>query len=129
LFGLISGGDESAYWEEVQRLVEWCKDNNLILNTSKTKELIIDFCRKRVDMEPLHINGECVERVPVFKFLGTYITKDFSWSTNIHHIVKKALQRLHFLRILWKNRLEEKLLVSFYRYSIESVLAYCISTW
>ncbi|KAK0131847.1 hypothetical protein N1851_033363 [Merluccius polli] len=42
--------------------------------------------------------------------------------------VKKAQQRLHFLRILRKHHLEEKLLLSFYRCSIESVLAYCIST-
>ncbi|KAK0155353.1 putative RNA-directed DNA polymerase from transposon BS [Merluccius polli] len=127
--GLISGGDEAAYREEVRRLVGWCKVNNLILNTSKTKEIIMDFQRKTTDMEPLHINGECVERVPVFKFLGRHITEDLSWTTNTHHMVKKAQQRLHFLRILRKHHLEEKLLVSFYRCSIESVLAYCISTW
>ena len=80
-------------------------------------------------MEPLHINGDCVERVSIFKFLGTNITEDPSWTTNTHHMVKKAQQRLHFLRILRKHHLEEKLLVSFYRCSIESVLAYCISTW
>ncbi|KAK0151012.1 hypothetical protein N1851_007892 [Merluccius polli] len=79
-------------------------------------------------MELLHINGECVERVPVFKFLGTHITEDLFWTTNIHHMVKKAQQRLHFLRILRKHHLVEKLLVS-YRCSIESVLAYCISAW
>lgn len=126
--GVISGVDESSYREEVCRLVEWCKDNNLILNRSKTKELIIDFRRKRADTEQLHINGECVERVPVFNFLGTHIAEDISWTTNTHHMVKKAQQRLHFLRILRKNHLEEKLLVSFYRCSIERVLAYCIST-
>ena len=27
--GLITGGDESAYRDEVQRLVEWCAANNL----------------------------------------------------------------------------------------------------
>ena len=35
VIGLISGGDEATYREEVSRLVEWCKVNNLI--TSKTK--------------------------------------------------------------------------------------------
>ena len=29
--GLISGGDEAPYREEVRRLVGWCKVNNLIL--------------------------------------------------------------------------------------------------
>jgi len=31
---------------EVQDLVEWCASNNLILNTQKTKELIIGGLRK-----------------------------------------------------------------------------------
>ncbi|KAI4889911.1 hypothetical protein NFI96_001785 [Prochilodus magdalenae] len=44
-------------------------------------------------------------------------------------LVKKAQQRLYFLRILRKNNLQEKLLVSYYRFAIESVLTYCISTW
>ncbi len=42
---------------------------------------------------------------------------------------KKARQRLHFLRILRKNNLNGKLLVNFYRCSIESVLTYCITVW
>ncbi|XP_005739326.1 DBF4-type zinc finger-containing protein 2 homolog [Pundamilia nyererei] len=29
--------------EEVQRLTEWCSSNNLVLNTSKTKEVIADY--------------------------------------------------------------------------------------
>ncbi|XP_072521436.1 uncharacterized protein [Salminus brasiliensis] len=37
--GLISGGDETAYRDEVQGLAEWCAENNL--NSSKTKELVL----------------------------------------------------------------------------------------
>lgn len=37
--GLISGGDESTYRNEVEQLVSWCKTNNFILNISKNKEL------------------------------------------------------------------------------------------
>jgi len=70
-----------------------------------------------------------VERVPVFRFLGTYIAEDLSWTTNTIAVAKKAQQRLHFLRILRKTNLQEKLLLSFYRCSIESVLAYCIPVW
>lgn len=36
--GLITKGDESAYREEVQRLTEWCTENNLILNIEKQKQ-------------------------------------------------------------------------------------------
>ena len=57
MVGLISGGDETAYREEVQRLSTWCAENNLILNTSKTKELIIDYRRNKPDIQPIYMNG------------------------------------------------------------------------
>ncbi len=41
--GLISGNDETHYNEEVQHLVMWCSDNDLVLNTTKTKEIIVDY--------------------------------------------------------------------------------------
>lgn len=61
--GLISGWDETAYREEVRHLTDWCTANHLQLNTSKTKEVIIDFKRNRGDYAPLYINGDSVERV------------------------------------------------------------------
>lgn len=53
MVGLISEGDESAYRDEVEQLSVWCIENNLILNTTKTKELIIDFRRNKMDIQPL----------------------------------------------------------------------------
>lgn len=126
--GLISGGDETDYRDEVLQLSTWCSSNNLQLNTIKTKEIIIDFRRNSTAHAPLHLNGEC-ERVSSFKFLGVHFSEDLSWSTNTKAITKKAQQRLHFLRILRKNHLEQNLLVSFYRSIIESILTFCISSW
>lgn len=66
---------ESANRVEVQDLVSRCSDNNLILNTEKTKELIINFGRsQKLEYAPVFINGERVERVSSLKFLGTYIS-------------------------------------------------------
>lgn len=127
--GLISGGDESAYRAEVHRLVTWCTGNNLSLNIGKTKELIIDFRKCSAEHRPLSINGYPVERVHNFKFLGTLISDRLTWTDNTAAVVKKAQQRLYFLRILKKNDLSERLLVIFYRSSIESILVYCVTVW
>lgn len=43
--GMISNGNETVFRDEVSKLTEWCTENNLSLNTKKTKELIIDFRR------------------------------------------------------------------------------------
>lgn len=90
---------------------------------------MINFQKCSAVPMPLYINGDCVERVPVFRFLGTYISVDLSWAINTTTVVKKAQQRLQFLRILRQNHLQERLLVSYYHCSIESVLMFCISVY
>eukprot|EP00061_Rhincodon_typus_P003778 g20940.t1 len=70
------------------------------LNVGKTKELI-DFRKKRREHSPTYINGTEVERVKS-KFLGVTITDDLSWTSHIDVTVKKAQQRLFFLRQLRK---------------------------
>lgn len=129
VIGLVTNDNECAYREEVQRLLSWCSDNNLSLNTKKTKELIIDFTRRGGGHVPLLINGETVERVTSFKFLGVHMSEDTSWTANTTALVKKAQQRLYFLRSLRKVKLNKDLLVTFYRCSIESIITYAISTW
>ena len=127
--GLISGADESAYRNEVEHLAVWCGENNLLLNTAKTKELVIDYRRKKTDITPLIINGDCVEQVSDFRFLGVHLEEGLTWSVNSVKVGKKAQQRLHFLRVLRKNNISQRLLVSFYTCTIESILTYCICVW
>uniref|UniRef100_A0A669BZP0 Reverse transcriptase domain-containing protein n=1 Tax=Oreochromis niloticus TaxID=8128 RepID=A0A669BZP0_ORENI len=130
VIGLIDNNDDSAYREEVQHLKQWCDDNNLHLNTAKTKEMVIDFRRtKQSEHSTLYIDGEEVERVESFKFLGVHISADLTWSTNISHQVGKAQQRLYFLRKLRQVQLPQRLLVNFYRSTIESLLTYCCTLW
>lgn len=43
--------------------MDWCSDNNLVLNFKKTKELLTDFRKKYRDPTPLYSNGDRVERV------------------------------------------------------------------
>ena len=41
--GLITNNDERAYLQEVSDLTTWGKDNSLLLNGEKTKEMVVDF--------------------------------------------------------------------------------------
>ena len=57
------------------------------------------------------------------------MTNSLSWSLNSKAILKKAQQRLYFLRRLKRFGLSTKALVNFYRCNIESVLTGCITVW
>lgn len=46
--GLMSDNDKRAFLEESKHLEKWCQDNNLLLNVSKTKELIVGCSKKQV---------------------------------------------------------------------------------
>uniref|UniRef100_A0A8C7H3V2 Reverse transcriptase domain-containing protein n=1 Tax=Oncorhynchus kisutch TaxID=8019 RepID=A0A8C7H3V2_ONCKI len=127
--GLITNNDETAYREEVRALGVWCQENNLTLNVNKTKEVIVDFRKQQREHPPIHIDGTVVERVASFKFLGIHITDKLNWSTHTDSIVKKAQQRLFNLRRLKKFGLSPKALTNFYRCTIESILAGCITAW
>ncbi|KAK0151150.1 hypothetical protein N1851_007724 [Merluccius polli] len=106
VIGLISNNDESAYRDEVQSLEGG-----------------------RGTHAPLHINGSEVERVTNFKFLGVHISENLSWSLNTTALIKKAHQRLFFLRRLKKAQLSPQILVNFYRSTIESILTNCVTVW
>ena len=67
--GQISNNDETEYRNERESLVNWCDDNNLSLNVSETKEMIIDFRKRSGRHAPVYINSEEVEMVESFRFL------------------------------------------------------------
>lgn len=127
--GLITNGDESDYRREVEGLVKWCESYNLILNISKTKELVVDFRRSPSPLSTLSINGVEVERVTSFQFLGTTIQESLSWELNTNFKISKAHQRLHFLQQLKKFRVSRVAMTHFYRSTIESVLTFSMLVW
>lgn len=127
---LITNDDEMDYRNEVQHLVLWCDNNNLVLNIKKTKEIIVDCCKnKPSNHRPLSIGSEVVERVSSFKFLGVTMTEDLSWGTHIAPAVRKAQKHLFYLRKLKSYHIPRPLLVNFYNCAISSVLMYGFLMW
>ncbi len=133
LIGLIQDGDESAYRQEVKELAVWCSLNKLELNTLKTVEMIVDFRRKPPTLPPLTIMNSTVTAVESFRFLGTTISQDLKWDIHIDSTVtlsvKKAQQRLYFLRQLRKFNLPQELLKQFYSAITESVFCTSLTVW
>ncbi|XP_071326651.1 uncharacterized protein [Trachinotus anak] len=129
LIGLISDGDESAYRWETDRLVTWCRQNNLELNALKTVEMIVDFRKSPAPPTPITLCDSPVATVEHFRFLGTTITQDLKWELNISSLIKKAQQRMYFLRQLKKFNLPRTMMVNFYTSIIESILTSSITIW
>ncbi len=80
-------------------------------------------------LPPLTIMDSTVTTVESFRFLGTTISQDLKWDNHIESIVKKAQQRLYFLRQLRKFNMLQELLKQFYSAIIESILCTSITVW
>lgn len=90
----------------------------------------IDIRRtRRFEHSTLYVDGEKVERIESFKFLGVQILADLLWSTNISHQVWKAQQRLYFLRKLHQTQFPQRVLVNFYSSTIKNFPTYCCKLW
>uniref|UniRef100_A0AAV2KE56 Reverse transcriptase domain-containing protein n=1 Tax=Knipowitschia caucasica TaxID=637954 RepID=A0AAV2KE56_KNICA len=114
---------------EVDRLVSWCSGNNLELNAQKTVEMIVDFRKSTVPPPPPSVMDSPITSVESFRFLGTTITQDLKWEPTISSLIKKAQQRMYFLRQLRKAKLPAQMLVQFYTAIIESILTSSITVW
>lgn len=60
----------------LQRCAKLQCANNLALNSSKTKVLLIEVRKTSAHLHPLYITDDCVERVPVLRFQCTHIGED-----------------------------------------------------
>ncbi len=61
---------------------------------------------------PITIDKTPVEQVKSFKFLGVHITEDLTWSAHTDAVLKKAHQRLFFLRWLRRFGMSPSILIS-----------------
>jgi len=57
IVGCIADREETEYRGLMEDFVAWCRSNHLQLNTSKTKEMVVDFRRKRPHLQPISTEG------------------------------------------------------------------------
>ncbi|KAK0135786.1 putative RNA-directed DNA polymerase from transposon X-element [Merluccius polli] len=71
--GCVRGGCEGEYRDTIREFITWSNLNHLRLNISKTKEMVLDFRRRRPEPDPVSIQGTEVELVSHYKYLGVVL--------------------------------------------------------
>ena len=121
--------DLCNYYSEIERFVQWCDSHYLLLNVSKTKELVFDFRKAGNFHDPIVIKGEEVERVINYKYLGVVFDENLDWVENSKKVQKKVNQRIHFMNKVSKFHIDNKILTLFFDSCIMSVINFCITAW
>jgi len=127
--GCILDNDEILYRERIDDFVSWCDENFLVLNASKTKEMVFDFRKKKDTVHPVIIKGETIEIVTEYKYLGVKLDNKLTWSNHIDAVYKKTQSRLFFLRKLRSFNVCNKMLYMFYQSMVCSVMVFASVCW
>ena len=95
----------SLLWDEkvdhgpvLDSFLEWCNKSHLISNTNKTKEMSIDF-RKSQQSTDTFINGETIQVVTNYKYLGIALDNKLKWDSWSNLLHTKTQQRMYFLKL------------------------------
>lgn len=79
------------YFDSVWNFVDKCASVNIILNTVKTREMVVSFSKSKAIHDYVFTNGNPTEKVSSFKYLhvGTIFDNDLKWSSNTQYETKK----------------------------------------
>ena len=100
-----------------------------MLNVDKTREMVIDFERKKMPSQPLRIRGEVVEEREDYKYLGVVTDNRLDWKSKIEAVYKKGMSRLYFLRKLRSFNVCSKMLEIFHQSTVASVIFFAVVCW
>ncbi|KAK0149865.1 hypothetical protein N1851_009389 [Merluccius polli] len=87
----VRGGEEDGQEQQGNRPTGFTTaTSRAMLNTGKTKELVVDFWRRKSPPIPVSINGEEVEMVDTYKFLWVHLNNKLDWSDNTEALYRKG---------------------------------------
>jgi hypothetical protein len=121
--------DTNFVLEQTQVFSSWCNENHLTLNVKKTKDMIMDFGKSATVYNDIIINGEVVEQVETYKYLGTIINNKLCWKDNVNLICTKARKRIYYVRKLKEFKVDPTIMRLFYNSVVQSVIVFSIVCW
>ena len=132
LFEICDRNDVSVIQESVDIAARWTEQNDMNINSEKSKEIIISFAQDgnfRSTIPNIKIDGRDIAQVCHAKLLGVTISQDLTWNKHVDNIVKKAGKRLYMLYQLKRAGITQKDLVSVYVSVVRPVLEYACPVW
>ena len=73
LYEVSNTHSQNKLQNAMDNIQDWATDNNISLNTNKTKELLVYFGREDLDIPRITINGDVIERVSCAKLLECHM--------------------------------------------------------
>ena len=122
---------EMSLQNSLNKIDVWCNANQMILNSSKTKSMVITT-RQKHQREPLilklSVNSSKIEQVREHRVLGVILDQEMKWETHLTSLCKRLSRNLYLLSKLSTYANRDALLM-FYNAHIMSHINYASSIW
>ena len=117
------------YIEVVKRFTTLCKDNFLDINVTKTVEFLIDFRKQPPAVSPITIDGEIVERVEKYKYIGIILDNKLKFHSKVLSIHEKCHHIIYCLQRLRNIGINSRILALYYQSCVGTFVASCLICW
>ena len=123
---------ESNLQTAINNLHIWCQNNGMILNSAKTKVMLVTTNQKRQrlnnDNLDLNFNNEPLTLITNEKILGVYVDNNLTWSEHIKRLTRKIASSIWLLSKI-KKILNQTHRVQFYKSYIQPHIDFCNIIW
>ena len=114
--------------DDLARINLWSKKWIVNFSPKKTKSLIVSTKKDPYAHFLVYLDGNLIEEVKTYSYLGLTFSKNLKWSVHINEIALKARKRLSAM-IPLKNILDRKSLHTMYLSFIRPVMDYDNIVW
>ena len=127
--GHVLPTEESRVFQQLSKLSEYSKANDMRINLKKTKVMMFNPCWSIDFMPEFSIQDKEIEVVEEIRLLGIILRSDMKWHSNTENMVSKANKKLWMLRRLKYLGAEVEDLVDVYVKQIRSILELAVPAW
>jgi len=114
--------------QEIQHISDWATDNNLKLNSSKSREMIVHLPHKRKYFSyPTPVPG--IERVEKMHILGITVSSTLTFHHHISDLVAKTARSMYALKTIRAHGLNGNELWDVTRSTLVLQLLYASPAW
>ena len=113
----------------LDQISKWTIQNEMKINSDKSKYMIINFCQSFQFQTRLYIENSMLEQVKQVQLLGVIISDDLTWHANTSMITKKANKRMIILIKLSEFKVKIEDLLQIYKLFIRSVVETSCVVW
>jgi ribonuclease P/MRP protein subunit RPP40 len=100
--------------QAIDGVEKWAKDNNMQINTNKTKHMIINQQKNQIHIQPT-LKNHTLEQVANYKYLGATINEELDSDEQWNETSKKTNCHIYLIKKLKSMGFKEEILVNVYQ--------------